>query len=414
MNLTPYKKVFALPGVTALILVGSAARFPIAASGMTMLFHVRDTLGRNYFEAGLVAAVLTIGVAVGSTVTGRIIDKVGLRPIIAVTTATATLFWVSATVLPYQALLAVAFPAGLLSLPAFSAIRQGLAAMVPAEMRRTAYSLDSMGVEVAFIIAPAAAIFVAGQNSRVAMVGVAALITISGTLLFRLNPPTKSAAEIAEMAGQARPPRKVWLRGPMVAMLIGAVAATVALGGSEVSMVALLTKHGQAAQAGIVLGLWAAFSLIGGFVYGAIHREVHPLLLLGGMCAMLLPIALATNWWVMVLATVPPGLLCAPALASMVDRVSRIVPPAVRGEAMGLHGSAITIGGAIGAPAVGAVIDRFGPEWGFVAAGGAGVVIAVIGLVLMTFWRGPAGQAQPAAAVQDALAKPGDVLPEAA
>jgi len=414
MNLTPYKKVFALPGVTALLLVGSAARFPVAAAGMTMLFHIRGTLGRNYFEAGLVAAVLTIGVAVGSTVTGRIVDKVALRPVIAVTTITAATFWLSATVLPYQALLAVAFPAGLFSLPAFGAIRQGLAAMVPADMRRTAYSLDSMGVEVAFIVAPAAAIFVAGHNSRIAMIGVAALIAISGTLLFRLNPPTKSAAELAEMAGQARPPRKVWLRGPMVAMLIGAVAATVALGGGEVSMVALLTAHGQAAQAGIVLGLWALFSLIGGFVYGALHREIHPLILLGGMCAMLLPIAFATNWWVMVLATVPPGLLCAPALSAMVDRVSQIVPPAVRGEAMGLHGSAITIGGAIGAPAVGAVIDRFGPEWGFVAAGGAGVVIAVVGLLLMTFWRGPAGSPQPTGTVQEALAKPGDVLPEAA
>ncbi|MEV0648735.1 MFS transporter [Phytomonospora sp. NPDC050363] len=410
MNLTPYKKVFALPGVTMLLLVGSAARFPVAAAGMTLLFHIRDTLGRNYLQAGLVAAALTVGAAVGSTVSGRIIDKIGLRPVMITTTITASAFWLSATLLPYEALLAVAFPAGLLSLPAFGAIRQGLAAMVPVDMRRTAYSLDSMGVEFAFIVAPAAAIFVATANSHIALIGVGCLVAVSGSLLIWLNPPTKSAAELAEMAGQARPPRSTWLRGPMVAMLIGAVAATVALAGGEVSMVALLTAHGQASQAGIVLGMWAAFSLVGGFLYGSLAREFHPMALLAAMCLGLLPIALATQWWIMAIVLIPAGLLCAPALTSMVDRVSQIVPAAVRGEAMGLHGSAITIGGAIGAPVVGAIIDRFGPGWGFVVAGGAGVLIALAGWLLMVLWTGKnASPGEPVAPV-----RAGDALPEAA
>ena len=407
MNLTPYKHVFALPGVKALLAVGTAARLPFAAMNMAMLLHIKGTLDKSYLQAGLVAAVLTVGAAVGSTVNGRFIDRVGLRPVLAVTTVGSAAFWTGATVMPYPVLLGVAFFAGMVSLPVFGSIRQGLAALVPADKRSTAYSLDSMGVELAFIVAPPTAILIATHNSRAALLCVAALAAVAGTLLYRLNPPTKSQAELDEMAGQERPARRTWLRGPMIAMLIGAVGATLALGGGEVSMVAMLRAHGQEAQAGIVLGLWAAFSLVGGFLYGALNRDMHPMLLLAAMCVAMLPMAVTGQWWLMAMALVPAGLLCAPSLTSMVSRVSTLVPPAVRGEAMGMHGSAITIGGAIGSPIVGAVIDHFGAPWGFVAAGGGGALIAFTGYLIM---RASASRESGG----DTGVRPGDVAVQAA
>jgi predicted MFS family arabinose efflux permease len=50
----------------------------------------------------------------------------------------------------------------------------------------------------------------------------------------------------------------------------------------------------------------------------------------------------------------------------------------VRGEATGLHASAITVGIAIGAPLAGAVIDRTTPAWGFAAIGLIGAVVALV------------------------------------
>ena len=53
-------------------------------------------------------------------------------------------------------------------------MRQYLAAMVPAEQRRTAYALDSMAVEVSYMLGPALAVAaVTGLGSDVAMTGVA-------------------------------------------------------------------------------------------------------------------------------------------------------------------------------------------------------------------------------------------------
>jgi predicted MFS family arabinose efflux permease len=48
---------------------------------------------------------------------------------------------------------------------------------------------------------------------------------------------------------------------------------------------------------------------------------------------------------------------------------------------MGLHGSAITIGIAIGAPLAGAVIDASVPAWGFAATG---LISALVALAVLT------------------------------
>jgi predicted MFS family arabinose efflux permease len=45
---------------------------------------------------------------------------------------------------------------------------------------------------------------------------------------------------------------------------------------------------------------------------------------------------------------------------------------------MGLHGSALTAGSALGAPIAGAVIDASGPAWGFAATGLLGALVALL------------------------------------
>ncbi|MFJ6952730.1 MFS transporter, partial [Micromonospora aurantiaca] len=45
--------------------------------------------------------------------------------------------------------------------------------------------------------------------------------------------------------------------------------------------------------------------------------------------------------------------------------------------AMGLHGSAVTVGIALGAPLAGAVIDASAPAWGFVVTGAIGALVAL-------------------------------------
>ena len=92
-----------------------------------------------------------------------------------------------------------------------------------------------------------------------------------------------------------------------------------------------------------------------------------------------IPVGLGgSHWWLLCLALIPAGALCAPTLASTSDAVSRLAPPSVRGVAMGLHGSAVTVGIALGAPLAGAVIDASAPAWGFAVTGAIGALVALV------------------------------------
>lgn len=383
MNIAPYKIVLGLPGLRALMLIGFLARIPATAVSMTITLHVVISLGLGYGEAGVAGAVAMAGVGVGSPLAGRLIDRVGLRPVLIVTTVAQGLYWVIAPHLSYMALVTLGFVAGVLSLPIFSVMRQFVAALVPAEQRRTAFAVDSMAVELSFMLGPALAVAaVTSLSSRLTMYGVAVGLVASGLLLIIRNPPIRSAQEEAERSVAV--PRRRWLTPSMVTLLGITMATTFVLAATELSVVSVLNNEGATAWTGLVIGLWCAYSIVGGFIYGALSRSLSPLLIIGGMAALTLPIGLVGGgWWWLTLALVPAGLLCAPSLASTVDTVSHWVPSGARGEAMGLHGTALTVGVAAGAPLAGAVIDAFGSAWGFATAGGVGLLMV---LIAVPFW----------------------------
>ncbi|GAA0945811.1 MFS transporter [Nonomuraea longicatena] len=395
MALEPYRRLLRLPGVPSLLLVGLLARIPSTATGMALTLHVVHSLDLGFARAGLVTMASTIGLAVGSPLSGRFVDRYGLRPVLAVTTVAQAVFWSTAWALPLPGLVAAALVAGLLGLPVFSVIRQCLTALVPVEQRRMGFSLDSMLVELSYMTGPALAV------AGVTMIGSGWTMTIlavgmvgSGTGLFLLDPPTRSAEELRAPA--VRVPRRQWLTPGFVGLLGTTAAATFILTATELSLVATMKNAGDVAWVGLAVGLWCVYSLLGGFVYGGLSRGFSPLVLIAGMGLLTIPVGLVGgDWRWLVLALVPAGVLCAPALSSTVDTVSRWVPATARGEAMGLHGTALLIGGASSAPVAGAIIDAHGPVWSFAVAGLVGVVMV---LVALPFWRRPRPQLAPAPA----------------
>ena len=324
----------------------------------------------GYGAAGLVGAASTIGTALGAPLLGRLVDRRGLRLMLAVTTVAEGVFWSLAPVLPYLPLLVAAFVGGLLTLPVFSVIRQSMAALVPESQRRPGYALDSMSVELSYMAGPAIAVLVATAVSpRVAMIAVGAGIVLAGAALFALNPPIRGGEEGSP--DEVRPvPRREWLRPRLLAVLAG----------TDVSLVAALREAGQVSWTAAVVVAWGAYSMTGGFVFGTLSRPLSPLLLTTLLGTLTIPLGLAEGWMWLCLALLLPGALCAPSLAASADAVSRMAPVGARGEAMGLHGSALTVGMAVGAPLAGAVIDATAPAWGFAVAGlvGAGVALTAL------------------------------------
>ncbi|MEO5874333.1 MAG: MFS transporter [Streptosporangiaceae bacterium] len=383
MSVEPYKRVLAIPGVRALLLVGLVARIPLTASGLVLTLHVVNGQHRGFFDAGLVGAAATVGLALGAPFSGRFIDRLGLRPVLLVTTLAQLVFWVWAPFLPYPLLLPGALVGGLLGLPVFGVIRQCVAAAVPESQRRPAFALDSMGVELSYMVGPALAVAgstALGSNTTMMLLGLG--LVGSGTALLVLNPRTRTEAEL-EFPETV--PRRQWLTVGLITVLGTATAATFVLTATELCLVALLKDRGAQGWTGLLIGIWCFYSLVGGFVYGMLPRGRSPLLLIGLLCALTAPLGLVGGPWPwLILALFPSGVMCAPGLASTIDTVSRWVPASARGEAMGLHGTALTLGVAVAGPVAGSIIDAYGTGWAFAATGMIGTALVA---AAVPFWR---------------------------
>ncbi|WP_436493265.1 MFS transporter [Actinokineospora sp. HUAS TT18] len=373
-----YRRMLGLPGVRTLMIVMFFARLPITAAAVVITLHVAVGMDRGYGQAGLVGASSTIGIALGAPIMGRVIDRYGLRPMLMVVTLGETAFWASARFLSYELLLPAAFLGGFLIVPAMSIGRQAIAALVPDELRRTAYSLDSVSVELTYMVGPATAVALATQlSTRTALTAVAIAVFCVGTLLFIVNP--KVRADHEEAAGGVRLPRRDWLTPRLLGVFAVGAGAVFVLAAMDVAVVASLREAGQLDWTGVVIVVMCLSSAIGGMIYGMGDREVTPHVLVGLMGVLAIPAGVASGqWWLLALILIPTSFLCAPTIAATNEQVNTLAPASMRGVATGLQSSAFTLGAAAGAPLAGFVMDHSSAPWGFVVGGVGGVIVAAI------------------------------------
>lgn len=414
MSLAPYGRLLRRPAVLRLVLVALVARVPHATLGVVLTLHVVGPLGRGYGAAGVVAAAMTIGMAIGAPWRGRMVDRLGLRRALAPSVVVEASVWIAAPFLSFGALVGAGVVAGVFMVPIFSVVRQSLAVLVPAQEQRTAFALDSVCTELTFMLAPALAVLVATSwSTTAALVGVGIATVGAGGLLMWFDPPTRSS-QVSERAATAAPGLSVAaglapvpvassvpiassaldagrgarvLTPGLLVVLLASSAASLVLNGTDVSIIAALVEWGQPESAGWMIALWAGGSVIGGLVYGAGRNAVHPLVLVLALAMATVPAAFAGTPLLLAIAVVLAGVPCAPALSAITATLVRIVPEHRRGEVMGWNGSAMTVGAAMGAPLCGVLIDRSGAGAGFLAAGAIGAIVAGAGLVVLRVAR---------------------------
>jgi len=383
-----YRRVLASRALRQALVLGFLVRMPIFGGSVVLTLHVAATLHRSYAAAGLVSAAATIAIAISGPWRGRLLDRQGLRRVVVPSIVVAAACWSVAPFVGYWWLLSLAALAGLFVIPSFSIIRQAVIAAVPDDDRRTAISLDSVAVELSFMVGPAAGVWAATQWPTswvlfaIEMLGVGA-----GILLWVANPALHEEPEHSvDDAGNAEPgtpaaPRSSWFRAPFLTICLAAAATTVVLGGTDITVVAALRHFDAQSTIGGVRAVWGLGSLLGGLVYGGLRRSVSAFWLLGGLGLVTLPMALAGGVVSLAVLAFVAGLFCAPTITATVDQVSRVVPSAARGEAMGWHGSFMTGGMALGAPLAGAAVDRASWPAGFTVVAVLGVLVALVGAV---------------------------------
>ncbi|MHA7270069.1 MFS transporter [Arthrobacter sp. HLT1-20] len=416
VNFAAYREVLAVGSVRRLLIIAMFARIPHAAAGVLLTLHVVQSMGLSYAAAGTVAAAITIGMAIGAPWRGRLVDIHGLRRALVPSVIAEAVVWGTAPFLTFQLLVLAAFIGGLFAVPIFSVVRQALSVMVPTEQRRTAYALDSMGGEITFMIGPAAGVMLATNNTVLGLIIIGVSASLAGIFLMWFNPPTRTGQKgsyvAVESAGEqpydavedAKTPDLAgenfllrfwgksrhnlrWVNIAVLAILGTSLGAGLVLSGVNVGMVALMEHNDSTSELGIVFLFWCGASILGGIVYGALKKSVNPLWLLMAMAVLVIPMGFATNAWTLGLLSILPGLLCAPVLTSSAEHIADLVTEKRRGEAMGMYGSSMTIGSAMGSPFAGAMIDDVGPWAGFAIVGFICAVLAVVGLIAMAIYR---------------------------
>ncbi|MEV0252322.1 MFS transporter [Nocardia sp. NPDC050712] len=374
-----YREVLANPAVRNVLILGSLVRIPFFAGGVLLALHVVQTLHGSYLQAGVLTAVVTACVAASGPWRGRFLDRIGLRRTILPSIVVGAVCWSIAPFAEYGTLLVLAAVAGLFDIPIFTVVRQAVIGATTERNRQPALALESVSVEAAFMIGPVLGVaLTAFLSTTVALFCMQMSLVLAGVLVWILDPPLRSSDD----AGPAVA-RKTWFRTEFVALCAGACAGITLLAGCELIFVAAMREFGEQKLLGVVLAVWGFGSLVGGLVYGALHRSISTYLLLIGLGLVTLPMVFASSALALGVTGFFAGLLCAPTLTASVDQLSRIVPERGRGEAIGWHGAAMTLGNGFGSGLAGVAIDLGGYRAGFAATGALGIGLGVVLAVLV-------------------------------
>ncbi|GGO65321.1 MFS transporter [Nonomuraea cavernae] len=282
--------------------------------------------------------------------------------------------------LPVPAMLALVLVTGLFS-PVFGAAHSALLPEVlPGDafvLGRSLLGVTSAGAQVAGLAAGGAILTLIGPHGALAVTAtlsaVAAVVLRCG-LPYR---PARGTGEHGAVRTTLRVNRLLLADRRVRALLLACWLPTVCLAGAEAMIVPYLGGQGRA---GAVLAMAAVGMAVGQFVVG---RFVAP----ARRERLSLPLAVLIGLpWLAFLAS--PGLVWACALAALATvglayqlglqrRFLEAVPEDVRGQAFGLQSAGLMTGQAVGAALVGVLGELIGPGPAIVAAGGAGVLVAL-------------------------------------
>lgn len=194
MNFAAYGELLRDVRLRRLLGVGFVARFPHSAAGIILTLHVAVTLGLGYGAAGLAAAALTLGIAIGAPWRGRQVDQVGLRRALIPSVIAEAVVWSVVPFLPMPWMLIGVFIGGVFALPVFSVVRTSLGVLTRGDQRQTAFALDSIITETIFMMGPALGAVVATVwSSQWGLAIVGWSTALAGLYLMWFNPPTRSS-----------------------------------------------------------------------------------------------------------------------------------------------------------------------------------------------------------------------------
>lgn len=385
-----YRRALEIPGAWQFSATGFVARLPIAMVGLGIVLLVSDRTG-SYAAAGVLSASFQLPAALGAVVTSRWVDRWGqarLLPWLAAANAALLIAFVT-TVETGQPLIVQALVvagAGVCQPAIGSMVRARWAHVATDPGRlRSAFALESVVDELIFTVGPPVTAVLAFQIALPLPILAGAVIAVVGGVALAAQrstqPPQSSHAEHNHASG-----RHSALRQPGVALVaLTAIGIGSVFGSYEVSVVAFAQQQGAPGASGLVLGVWALGSMVGGLWFGARSHSMplgRQMLVLPALVVVaLIPPLVAPSLPVLAIVTAIGGASVAPTLIAAFSITERLVPAAQLTEGLTWTNSGLAVGFSAGTATAGIVVDSFGTTAGFalavVGAGFATIVGAV-------------------------------------
>lgn len=384
ISLTRYAALLERSELRRTIVASVIGRLPIGILGLAILLATQAATG-SFGQAGAVAACYLAGLAAMAPVLGRLIDKTGPARVLLACAALfpATLVALVAslrldapawTTFALAALAGAGFPPITVCLRTF--LRQKLA---DEAQLATAYSLESVLIEIIFIIGPMlVAMFVAYLSASAAVLFAAACGFV-GTLLFLRAPVLAHWRIERRQASSLIGPLSVRGFVPLLAVIL---AYSGAFGLLEIGVTAYAAEAGRPALAGLILGLMSVGSAFGGLAYGSrgwrlpLPKQFALMLLLMGVGIAVL--AVIGSVALFVVLGVIAGIVMAPALIIQSMLVAKTAPAQYATEAFTWSTSCLLTGVGLGLAAGGFLLERASSAAVFGAGGAVSLFAAAL------------------------------------
>lgn len=383
ISLARYATLLERPELRRTIVASVIGRLPIGILGLAILLATQASTN-SFGLAGAVAACYLAGLAAMAPVLGRIIDRTGpartllvsafVFPATLVTLVAALHFgaplWTS---FAFAALAGASFPPITVCLRTF--LRQRL--LEEAQLA-TAYSLESVLIEIIFIIGPMLVALFVTYLSAGAAVLFAAASGLAGTLLFLRSPVLAHWRVEERRASSLIGPLAVRGFVPLLAVIL---AYSGAFGLLEIGVTAFAAEAGMPALAGLILGLMSVGSAAGGLAYGSrswrlpLPQQFALMLLLMG--AGIAALGLIGNAIAFTVLGVAAGVVMAPALIIQSMLVAKTAPPQYATEAFTWSTSCLLTGVGLGLAAGGLLLER-AMSWAVFTVAGAVALLAAL------------------------------------
>ncbi len=388
---TPYIRLLAIRAVRQPLVGVAIGRLPIAAASLAVILLVRGETG-SFAIAGIVDACVAIAAGISLPIEGRLVDRFGQTTVLASCgivnpLALAGLVWAAHEGAPPVALAAIGAAIGASVPPLSPCMRTLWASMVGDEkLRQSAFALDAVMVETAFIVGPLATAAIVTAASPSAAVLANAVFAATGTAIFvtsRASRAWRGEAEASGMLG-AIASRAV------LALLAVEVVSGASIGSMEIATTAFATQHGSPGLAGALIAVQAAASLAGGLWYGSRHREEraasrYPRTTLAiAVCFAPLPLAGSIGALFPLMAL--SGFGFAPSAAAVFSLIDDITPAGTATEASSWLTTSLIVGVAAGTAVAGAVVGGGHARVGFALAATAAIASCLGAFAARSTW----------------------------